>query len=121
MAHRTSFTSIVDADKLLEFQDAGAASPAVQEYIAAYPEDEQGLLDTMRRSYALETVFNGNPPPVDTDILQVCQRFDILWPEKQVYPESNVQTLKPHQIAGMCPHLISLLQESSNWILAIVK
>ncbi|KAL6793370.1 hypothetical protein GGI42DRAFT_357870 [Trichoderma sp. SZMC 28013] len=43
----------------------------------------------MRRFYALESVFNGNPPPEDTDLLKVCERFGICWSDKQVYPETS--------------------------------
>ncbi|KAM0263139.1 hypothetical protein ACHAQJ_001292 [Trichoderma viride] len=97
----TSFITYAEERKLLEFSEQGASSPAVQEFIAAHPDQEKGLVDTMRRSYALEMTFNGNPPPEDTDLLEVCKRFDISWPEMQLYKDPNSQPLKPHQIADL--------------------
>lgn len=89
---------------MLEFSAQGASSPAEQEFIATHPGQELELLDTMWRAHALEMGLDGNPPPEDTDLLEVCKRFDISWPEMQVYKDiANNQPLKPHQIAGLSP------------------
>ncbi|KAL7906500.1 P-loop containing nucleoside triphosphate hydrolase protein [Trichoderma velutinum] len=102
LQHTISFTSLVEERKMLEFSEQGASSPAVQEIIVSHPDQEQGFIDTMRRAYALGMVFNGNPPPEDTDLLKVCKRFGISWPEMQVYKDiPNSQPLKPHQIADL--------------------
>ncbi|QYT03986.1 hypothetical protein H0G86_010924 [Trichoderma simmonsii] len=78
-----------------------AHDKALSQFIEKNPESEAGLIETKRRSYALETVFNGNPPPEDTDLLGVCQRFGIRWEDKQVYPNTKTQDLKLHQIADI--------------------
>ncbi|KKP02754.1 hypothetical protein THAR02_05143 [Trichoderma harzianum] len=102
LQHTASFTSLAEERKMLEFSAQSASSSAVQEFIANHPDQEQGLVDIIQRVNALETVLNGNPPSEDTDLLKVCKRFDISWPEMQVYKDiPNCQPLKPHQIADL--------------------
>ncbi|KAH0524312.1 hypothetical protein TsFJ059_006841 [Trichoderma semiorbis] len=87
---------------MLEFSAQGASSSAVQEFIVNHPDQEQGLVDIIRRANALEMGLNRNPPPENTDLLEVCKRFNISWPEMQVYKDiPNCQPLKPHQIADL--------------------
>lgn len=100
ISHATPFKSIIETRKLLDFSEHGVASSAIQDFFAAHPGEEQGLLETMHRSYALEMIFKGHSPPEDTNLIHVCDRFGIQWPEMQLYPDSPVETLKPHQIAG---------------------
>lgn len=100
ISHATSFKPMAEEQKLLEFSEHGKASSAMQEFIATHPNQEQGPLETMCRSYALEMIFKGHPPPEDTNLIQVCNRFGIQWPEMKLYPNSEVEPLKPHQIAG---------------------
>ncbi|KAL7808405.1 P-loop containing nucleoside triphosphate hydrolase protein [Trichoderma gracile] len=96
----TSFAALVGEQEMVEYMQRGAASAAVQEFMAEHPDDEQGLNRAIMRSYALETVFNGNPPPEDTDLPAVCARFGIS-PTYELYPGEGVQPLKPHQVADL--------------------
>ncbi|KAL6901178.1 hypothetical protein GGI43DRAFT_383518 [Trichoderma evansii] len=99
--HATPFKSIIEERKLLDFSKHGVESSAIQEFVASHPDEEQGLIETMHRSYALEMIFKGHPPPEDTNLIQVCDRFGIQWPKMQLYPNSQVEPLKPHQIADL--------------------
>ncbi|UKZ55768.1 hypothetical protein TrVGV298_009592 [Trichoderma virens] len=100
--HITSFNALVGDQHLIEFVERGSASTVIQEFLALHPEDEKGLNDALLRSYALETVFNGHPPPEDTDINAVCSRFGIKpYPSLELYPDQGFQPLKPHQVAGV--------------------
>lgn len=107
LQHTAFFTSLAEERKMLEFSAQGASSSAVQEFIVNHPDKELGLVDIIRRANALEMGLNRNPPPEDTDLLKMCKRFNISWPEMQVYKDiPNCQPLKPHQIAGLSlsPH-----------------
>ncbi|KAL6825252.1 hypothetical protein V8C40DRAFT_287715 [Trichoderma camerunense] len=102
LQHTASFTSLAEERKMLEFSAQGASSSAVQEFIVNHPDKELGLVDIIRRANALEMGLNRNPPPEDTDLLRMCKRFNISWPEMQVYKDiPNCQPLKPHQIADL--------------------
>lgn len=100
VSHATSFKPMVEEQKLLDFSEHGVASYAIQGFTATHPDQEQGLLETMCRSHALEVIFSGHSPPEDTDIIEVCTRFGIQESEMQLYPNSRTEPLKPHQIAG---------------------
>ncbi|KAL7813893.1 hypothetical protein V8C44DRAFT_363803 [Trichoderma aethiopicum] len=100
--HRTSFDKLIGDQHLSEFAERGTASTVVQEFLELHPEDERGLHEALLRSYALETVFNGHPPPEDTDINTVCSRFGIKpYPSLELYPDKGLQPLKPHQVADL--------------------
>ncbi|KAM6484740.1 hypothetical protein HDV62DRAFT_379126 [Trichoderma sp. SZMC 28011] len=102
LQHTAFFTSLAEERKMLEFSAQGASSSAVQEFIVNHPDKELGLVDIIRRANALEMGLNRNPPPEDTDLLKMCKRFNISWPEMQVYKDiPNCQPLKPHQIADL--------------------
>ncbi|PTB47394.1 hypothetical protein M431DRAFT_102340 [Trichoderma harzianum CBS 226.95] len=97
----TCFKSLIDEQKLIDFTESGSASTAVQEFLSQHPGDELGLINALQRQYALETTFNGHPPPEDTDLNAVCSRFGIApYPSLELYPGQGFQPLKPHQVAG---------------------
>ncbi|KAL7940427.1 hypothetical protein V8C42DRAFT_356270 [Trichoderma barbatum] len=98
----TTFSKLVDEQQMVEFSDVGAAAEAIQQVLAERPEEEEALNQAIRRAYALEMIFNGQPPPENTDIDAICSRFDIeQWPSLKLYPDANIEPLKPHQVADI--------------------
>lgn len=64
----TSFNTLVTVYDLLEFRSREIASTTVQEFIALHPEDDKGLNDALLRFYALQTIFNEDHSPEDSDV-----------------------------------------------------
>ncbi|PNP51939.1 hypothetical protein THARTR1_07148 [Trichoderma harzianum] len=98
----TTFTSLMNQQQMAEFSDTGFASEAVQQVLADKSDEEEALNHAIRRSYALEMIFNGQPPPEGPDIQSICRRFDIEeWPSLKLYPATETEPLKPHQVADL--------------------
>lgn len=54
----TSFTKLVGDQELLQFAGISVASDAIQEFLAAKPDEEGGLTQTIMWAYALDSISN---------------------------------------------------------------